>query len=244
MAKIFFKNLGISLLTTIVVMLIAGFICMFVILISQELLRIEMSVLAIMITDGILSLVVSVVWLGVAAGLNWDWFYSGEDDCCKKPPHLIVGFLLLLLIPLIFGGTSALMAYTGYEKLVSAVKISDNYNFLLLLFPAVTVSQLSHFIVKIYHYGAWQMCWHCGRMFCFDYHYTGSKSWDETSYKTYKTKENVGSIYAGDRKIMDVKGNVSHGYRETWHYNQSSYTGVCRRCNNEKYNSKFYGHKD
>lgn len=240
LSTIFFRNLAVSFLTTILVTFVAGFFSMLVIVICQELLKINLSVLTIMIIDGSLALVASFVWLGVAAGLNWGWFFGGENDRCRKPPHIIVGFLSLFIIPFIFAGTSVLFACTGYEELVLVTANNDNYNFLVILFPAVTVSQILYFLAIIIHYCKWQVCWHCGRIFCFDYSYTGSTSWTETSYKTYKTKENLGSIYAGDRKIMDVEGNVSHGYSETRHYKENCYTGTCSCCDCKKYNSKLF----
>lgn len=232
MIRIFFENLGRSVLTGVIAVLVAGFLSMMIdgILGSGALSIIDLSVSALMIIDGILAVIVSGIWFLVA--WRWDWFFSGKDDHCEHPPFAIFGFLLFLIIFLLFGGVAVYCSVTGYDKLVAAVVKDEDYKFLTVLFPGVAASQACYFLIMIVHYGKWQMCWQCGRMFCFEYVCTGSREWDIVKYKTSTSKENVGSISIGDRKIMDVSANVTRGHYETTHLQSSDYEGSCRHCGN------------
>lgn len=231
LASIFFKNLGRSLLVTAITAIVSGLLTSFLMAIMSSIFNVNMSVLAIMIVTAILSVIALIIFYAFAS--QWSWFFSAEDDSCDNPPHVIVGYFLFFLIFAVFGLTSIIMLFSGYDKIVAAVagNIRSDYNFLAILFPSVSLAQLSYFLIMSIHYGHWQTC-RCGRMFCMDYSLVEMKKWDTDTYKTKTYQENVGSLEVGDQKI-DVTANRTYGYIETMHHTERRLCGCCSNCGRE-----------
>ncbi len=254
MIRIFFKNLFRSILTSIIVAIVT-IIVTIIITAAAELIgemiatlqnkpdTFEITPLANVIIDSIVAAVASFLWFSIGM-VTGEWFFSGVNDCVKRPPHAFFGVLMLLIIPVLIGGASAYMMYTGYGKLISAMEAATQrdeflniYLLLFELFPAVTVSQVMYFFAMLIHYKGCQICKKCGRMFCISYGYTGHSTYKETKYKTKTSKETVGSISAGGTKIADVTANVTRGHYETTTTSTDHYKGRCIRCGDDSYSN-------
>ena len=199
----------------------------------------EPSVLAIMITDAVIALIFAFLWFGIC--MKGEWFFGARKDCVKHPPHAFFGVIWLAIVPLAAIVADVWFCWTGYADLVQAVPNGAWFDtvafedFIPLIYPAVFVSQLLFMIAIVGHYRHWQRCDQCKHMFCIDYNYTGSESWDTYQYKTKTTRENVGSISVDGRKIADVKGDVTRERVDRTHYVKSNYNGRCTHCQNESY---------
>lgn len=249
MVKIFFKNFFRSLLTSLVIAIVGGIVSIIITLLAAFIGEIteafEVTPTAILVITIIVAAVASFLWFAIAS-VSGEWFFSGEEDYVDKPPHAVVGILLLLLINVLIGGAAVYMMISGYERLITLIEAASQkqqflnpYLLLFVLFPTVAVSQVMYFFAIMIHYGSWQICFKCGRMFCISYSYTGYHSSQKTKYKTKTRKEKIGSVSAGGVKIADVSANVTRGHYETTTADVTHYNGRCVRCGSGKKNSSF-----
>lgn len=233
MAKIIFRNIFISLLTSVTTVIYNLIVTAFVdgIIVGEfghYLSITKLSPLVLLIISSSFALIGSALFMAYCR------FMTGENECCKRPPLIIIGLLSIFLIFITFGGASGLFLLLYYSKI--SIGITSNgeeatgYKVILVALSSVTVSQICFFIGKIINGFKWQVCRRCGRMYCVKYVVDNIEEWDETRYKTSTQNENIGSISVGDRKVADITGKVTRGHYETRHYKRTNYNGRCQCC--------------
>lgn len=232
MWKVLLKIFAGCLLTAIVASIFST-IVPWVVLFVMSMLDQEPSPVTLIIISAVTAAVVSVFWLIGASTIKWfNWMFCGDDACVKHPPHAVIGMPLVLIAPLALGGCSTWLGWTNYEYIVSVITDTQNFLYctLLFLFPALTVSQICCVFAVAIHYGIWQICPHCGRMFCIEHHLTDNCNVTEIKYKTKTRKETVGSISYKGKKLADIEGDVTRVRKETTNTEYDDYTGYCVHC--------------
>lgn len=235
MPKILFKIFAGCLLTAVVATIVSV-ILPWAVLFVMSMIGKEPAPITLIIVAAATSAVVSAFWLIGASAIKWfNWMFCGEKACVKHPPHAAIGMPLVIFAPLALGGCAAWLGWTYYGEIVSVIESSQNFHYFTLLFlpPALTVSQICCLFAVAIHYGVWQICPRCGRMFCIGHSLTEYRDVTDTKYKKKTRKEKVGSISYKGKKIADVEANVTRIQKETTNTEYEDFKGYCTHCGRE-----------
>lgn len=250
MIGIFFKNLFKNLLTILVVTAVTVILTFIIVCVTEcsgDLVMalqgkdtpFDLSPKTVLIIDAVIAVIIAFCWFAVAS-VTGEWFYTGQDDNVKHPPFLLFGIIWLALVPTVVCYFSTNFMITGYDRMVAGIEASSHAEspfcwelFFFLVLPAISVSQVLFFLTMLKHYWGWQVCTHCLRMFCFNYVYGDSYYNEIEKYKTTTSREKLGTISVGDKKI-NVAADVKRGHYETTVITHDTYHGECVRCGEKR----------
>lgn len=193
----------------------------------------------VVIIDAVVAFIVSALWL-ILASVQGTWFFGGAHENVKRPPFVLFGIIMLAIVPTVICFFSTNFMITGYDRMVAGIEASSHAEspfcwelFFFLVLPAISVSQVLFFLTMLKHYWGWQVCTHCLRMFCFNYVYGDSYYNEIEKYKTTTSREKLGTISVGDKKI-NVAADVKRGHYETTVITHDTYHGECVRCGEKR----------